>query len=471
MSSKRTWLVVGGVLLGCLCLALIAAAGALGIAAWFLTAPAPPTTAMGTAIRVPATPATLEAQPATPGLQPTGEALLSPEIRAEMDEIQEQVISLRGLQPTGPVERTLLTPDALRQHVLDDFLADYSQQEATDDARVLTLFGLLDPGLDLWNLYLELYAEQIAGYYDDETQQMYIVRGEGFEGPERLTYAHEYVHALQDQNYHLEEGLGYSDEACESDSERCAAIQSLIEGDASFLEAQWLRTFATQEDIQQITDFYGSLQSPVFNSAPAFLQQSFVFPYTQGFIFVSQSYRDGDWAAVDAVYADPPLSTEQILQPERYPDDRPVRLQAPDLSTTLGGDWRQIDSDVLGEMYLRLMLEERLSEPEVSTAAEGWGGDYYVALFNEQAGEGALVSVTSWDTLADAEEFFLTFREYGDVRFGGAVSFTPLAATWAGEGLYALSERHSDQTLWILAPDEATAQRLRQAVVFPAEIP
>jgi hypothetical protein len=146
-------------------------------------------------------------------------------------------------------------------------------------------------------------------------------------------------------------------------------------------------------------------------------------------------------------------------------------LQAPDLSTTLGGDWRQIDSDVLGEMYLRLMLEERLSEPEVSTAAEGWGGDYYVALFSEQAGEGALVSVTSWDTLADAEEFFLTFREYGDVRFGGAVSFTPLAATWAGEGLYALSQRHSDQTLWILAPDEATAQRLRQAVVFPAETP
>ncbi len=470
MSSKRTWLIIGGVLLVCLCLALIVAAGALAITAWFLTTPASPTMAIGTAAGVPATPATLQTQPATPGIQPTGQALLSPEIRAQMDEIEEQVISLRGLLPTGPVERTLLTPEELHQHVLDDFLEDYSEQEATDDAHVLALFGLLDPDFDLWNFYLELYTEQIAGYYDDETQQMYVVQGEGFEGPERLTYAHEYVHALQDQNYDLEEGLDYNDEACDSDSERCAAIQSLIEGDASLVEEQWLRTFATQEDIQQITEFYGSLQSPVFNSAPAFLQQSFVFPYTHGLIFVSHFYRDGNWAAVDAIYADPPLSTEQILHPEQYPDDPPVRLQAPDLSTTLGGDWRQIDTDVVGELYLQLVLDEYLAEPEVSTAAEGWGGDYYVALFSDQAGEGALVSVISWDSLADAEEFFLTFREYGDSRFGGAVSFTPLAATWAGEGQYALSERHSDQTLWILAPDEDIAQRLRQAVVFPAEI-
>src|SRR3972149_463095 len=251
--------------------------------------------------------------------------------------IESQGSGLRGLQPTGPVGRELLSPEQLHQHVLDEFLADYTQQEAGDDALALALLGLLVPDYDLYSLYLDLYDEQIAGFYDDDVKQMFVVQGAGVGGPERVAHAHEYTHALQDQRYGLSEGLGYNDEACEADSERCAGIQALVEGDATLLEQHWLLTYATDQDWDDIARFYDGFQSPVFDSAPLFLQQDFLFPYDFGYTFVNSLFLDGGWAAVDAAYADPPSSTEQILHPDRYPWDRPIRLRAAALIPPLGG--------------------------------------------------------------------------------------------------------------------------------------
>jgi hypothetical protein len=213
-------------------------------------------------------------------------AELPAEIASEMDDIQQQVLTTRGLESSGPVDRDLLTPEQLREHVLNNFLKDYTSEEARNDAIFLAQLGFIEPDFDLEEFFIELYSEQVAGYYDDETKKMYVVRGEGFEGPERLTYAHEYVHALQDQNYDFKNGLNFSDEACDAETERCAALQALIEGDASVSELEWFSENGTQEDLLQIQEFYGNYQSPVFDSAPSFMQEDFIFPYTYGQSFV-----------------------------------------------------------------------------------------------------------------------------------------------------------------------------------------
>jgi hypothetical protein len=384
-----------------------------------------------------------------------------------MDEIESQVVRLRGLQPTGPVQRSLLTSEQLRQHVLDDFLADYTAEEAQDDTRTLSLLGLLEPGFDLYTLYLDLYSEQIAGFYDDEVQQLFVVQGSGFGGTERITHAHEYDHALQDQSFGLAE-LGYSDEACEVDSERCAGVQALIEGDATLLEQQWLFTYGTDQDWDDINRFYDSYQSPVFDSAPAFLQKDFLFAYDFGYTFVNTLFMEGGWAAVDAAYADPPSSTEQILHPDRYPRDRPIWLEVPDLVQALGEGWRETDRNVLGEWYTRLMLMEQLTEEQAEPAAAGWGGDYYLVFYRESQGSSALVLLTQWDSLREAYEFLGAFRKYADERFDRRVESETTRSTWESRQDYSVVEVQGDQTLWILAPDAETAARLRQAVQFPA---
>ncbi len=383
----------------------------------------------------------------------------------DMDRIHGQVSTVRGLYPGGPLERQLVSPEAIRQHVIDDLLGDYTRQEAEDDARSLALFGLLEPGFHLWDFYADLYEEQVAGYYDPDIQKMYVV-GSRWGGSERLTYAHEYVHALQDQNFDLRDGLGYSDEACQEDSERCAAIAALIEGDATLAEGQWWRAYATEQDQLDLSADIADYEPLVFDSAPAYLQADFLFPYEEGLTFVQSLFRKGGWAAVDAAYLDPPTTTEVILHPERYGKDEPIPVDLPDLNETFVEGWRKLDAAVLGEWYTRLVLEERIPEREAEQAAAGWGGDAYQVWTQEAKNEGALVLLTVWDSSRDAFEFTEAFDEYAGLRFGERKT-EQADRRWSWQRGAVRLERSYDQTLWILAPDPETADALRRAIEFP----
>jgi hypothetical protein len=469
-TSTPRWLpaalIVGGVLVLCLCASIVAATTSGILASGLMRLDLGASLTRTPSVQVSSTsPApTSRGGRATPTATP---AKLSPEVQAAMDEIQTQVAQLRGLKPLAQVDRLLISPDELKAQVEADFLSGYSQSEAENDARVYSLLGLLPPDFDLWNFYLELYTEQVAGYYDDENKVMYVVQGTGFNGPERLTYAHEYTHALQDQHFGLRDTLGYTESACEDDSERCAAIRALVEGDATLLEDQWLRNYATQEDIDQILAFYNAFQSPVFDSAPDFLKESFAFPYMQGLAFVQSLYREGGWAQVDSAYTKPPESTEQILHPERYPVDGPAHPELPDgFDAALGSEWSPIGDGMFGELFTRQVLETAIDQDTAAKAAEGWKGDVYQAFYDQETDETALVLVSSWDTIRDSQEAALAWRDYGDARFGEHQSVDS-GYQWEGDQGFMIVDRRSTQTMLILAPDQSTAQALQEAVSFP----
>ena len=196
----------------------------------------------------------------------------------------------------------------------------------------------------------------------------------------------------------------------------------------------------------------------------------FLFPYTSGYDFIEGFFLDGGWAAVDELWLNPPISTEQILHPNRYPDDVPVELIVPELLDTLGPMWREMDRDVLGEWFTLLTLREFLPEEQAQTAAEGWGGDYYVALHNDSGGEGVLILATSWDTVRDAHDFYGAIRDYGDARFGERTVSSTTLSKWESRNQWSSIEIIGDQTLWILAPNAETGDAIREALAFPAEL-
>jgi hypothetical protein len=388
-----------------------------------------------------------------------------------METIQQQVIEERGLQPAGEFTRVLYTRADLASRVENDFFADYTEQDAANDALILSILGLLPPGFDLITLYTDLFSEQIAGFYDDETGEMVVVQEGGFRGPEKLTYAHEYTHALQDQNFNFDGTLGYNDETCETDSERCAAIQALIEGDASLLELRWFLNYATQQDADEILDYYNSISSPVFESLPPYLQDDFVFPYNQGYAFVESLFNAGGWAAVDAAYASPPISTEQILHPEKYPGDAPIPVHLPDLLPTLGAGWEQYDDNVMGEWYTWLILARgverayQLDEDQAAAAADGWGGDRYAAYLHPETGRAAFVIAYVWDTPTDEAEFAQASAAYGDARYGSRLTAASGSLAWQGEAGFVIFHASGGRTIWITAPDQGMAESLLAALL------
>jgi hypothetical protein len=403
--------------------------------------------------------------PATVFATPPAVASATGPAPEDLHQLQQEVVYLRGLQPNGPLAEAILPSNAIRQRLLYDFLGDYTREQAADEGRLYSLLGLLESDIDLWTLYRDLYSEQFAGYYDPQVETMYIVAGQGWTGVERLTYVHEFTHMLQDQIYDFEAGLMYSEEACREKRERCRALSALIEGDATLVEEQWLRTFARPEDLEGLLAFSSTIGSPVLDSAPAFLQKDFLFPYEQGLEYIRTLYLRDGWASVDRVYLDPPESTEEILHPGISPGPA-ATVDLGDLTAALGEGWRELGAGVLGEWYTRLMLEARLAGDEAGTAAAGWGGDAYVALRNDATGNEALALLTVWDRPRDAYEFAAAMVRLAEVRFGPTTGASS-GSTWTWrEGAVRL-ERAYTQTLWILAPSAAAAEALRQAVEFP----
>jgi hypothetical protein len=388
-------------------------------------------------------------------------------VEQQMDQIQVEVMQIRGLTLNQPLIRDVLTPEQLQDRVVNEFFEDYTEEEAAQDAMVYHAWGLLDADFDLIGFFKELYTEQVAGYYDTETKEMYVVQGEGFFGNERMTYAHEFTHVLQDQNYDLREGLQVNQEYCEENTEYCAAVTALVEGDASMTQFTWFWRHATAEDQAQVQQSYETYESPIFDTAPGFIQEDLMFPYLYGLEFVQSLYDRGGWDAVDAAYENPPVTTEQILHPDRYPSDQPISVELPDLEAVLDEGWTEIYNNVLGEWSTYLILTQnidpgaQLSPDMARRAAAGWGGDAYIAFLFEDTQQVLLLHRWLWDTGEDADEFWDAFSDFGRARWGSPDSSTTNRLIWeeTPQG-WVTAVQSGDEVVWLMAPNAFVASQI-----------
>ncbi len=389
-------------------------------------------------------------------------------VARQMDQIEAEVSTLRGLSLLQPFKRDTLSAAQLQRNVTEDFFKDYTEQDARDDTLLYTTLGLLEPGTDLLNVYQALYSEQVAGYYDPETKEMYVVQGSGFDGTERMTYAHEFTHTLQDQHYDMQGRLNITDEYCREHAEYCVAVTALMEGDAVSSEQEWFYTYGSETDRRQVQDFYGTYESPVYDASPEFIKQDLLFPYQQGFEFVQTLYDQGGWQAVDAAYGNPPLSAEQILHPDLYPGEVPLDVPAPELKASLGDGWRLAGEGSLGEWYTTLLLSAgwdpswRLAAKDAADASAGWGGDHYLLYqkINDPA-MFAFVIEWKWDTLNDADQFWQALTDMGKHRWGTPLRESSMDVRWEYQDGSQVSMHYTQQgTRWVVASNQTVLNQI-----------
>jgi hypothetical protein len=390
------------------------------------------------------------------------------ELNQQMDAIEKQVEDIRGWSAVKPVPRNFLSGDQLRQHQLDSFEKDYSPAEAHDDLQALLAFGLFnDPAFDLYNFYVDFYSESIAGFYDPDVAELYIIsEGQQFGAAERITFAHEYQHALQDQTHGFD-ALGWTDEAYEADSQRFAALQAMMEGEATVLESQWANAYFTQSDWDEYMASADTNPDSAYYRAPDWMQKDFLFPYTQGYDFVNALYERGGWAEVDKAYSQLPISTEMILHLDKYDSyEQPATVSAPPLADLLGADWRVVDTNNNGEWFTFLILAQYIDEDQARAAAAGWGGDRYTVVYNDTAQQTVAAWNLVWDTESDTEEAIDAFRAYGDKRFGVAATLGDGSLCWDGAEADSCLYFARQSTLWILAPNLGTIVTVRAGIDF-----
>ncbi|HHS97639.1 MAG TPA: hypothetical protein ENK08_07030 [Chloroflexi bacterium] len=368
----------------------------------------------------PPSPTPTPTPPPTPTPTPTPRAPTADET-AVLDEVEAQVVSLRGLVPLRPVARWVLNETQFHMRVASRYQQKEEQEALHRAAVVLTAFDWIAPGTDLARLWQGLLREQITGFYDSREEAIYLIsNAEISDVRDQVIFAHELDHALQDHYFDLEQmGFTTVDWATLTPGDRALALYALVEGDAVLLEKRYTEQVLT--DAERLTLEQEMQRAPHMrlDAAPRAIREMFLFPRTYGESFVAALYERDGWAGVNAAYAPPPTSTEQILHPDRYlTGDVPVSVPIPDLRPGLGEEWTLVHEGTLGEFWLRLYLENYLEPSQVVTATEGWGGDYGVIYLNESSGETVLALRSVWDTMEDTDEFFRSTEAYAEARFG-----------------------------------------------------
>jgi hypothetical protein len=335
---------------------------------------------------------------------------------------KEDVVRLRGLEFTKEVTVGAYSKQELVDFLKAEFEKDLPKEKAERYQRGYAKFGLIPADLDIYEAYLELFGSSIAGFYHPKTKELRLIRpGEGKDAEEdalkamgidmeRITLVHELTHAAQDQNFELST-LPIEDE---TNDDLVLAIKSVIEGDASAVG--WKYQFKDQFEmvIGGINQTYKTGMLPgKAGKLPAYLRQSLTFPYGFGTDFVVKYLKgtNGGLKDITKLFKDFPLSSEQILHPDKYYDkekrDNPILVTLPDLEKLFG--LKESFNNVHGEFATKLLLKEFRSDKlrlgTIDRAADGWGGDRYVVLEDDKKAT-MYAWYTTWDTEKDAEEFY-----------------------------------------------------------------
>jgi len=377
-----------------------------------------------------------------------------------LQQIEDNVATLRGLQPKSPVSVRLLDQSALQRMYVDRFNHDYLPDERESDQKLLSTLGLIGPNDNVVQILLDVLQEQILGVYNQDDKIMYLLADNGRFGPdEKDTFAQEFDHALQDQYFDL---TALSPKHPDND-DRALAVEALTQGDSTLIQRLWAQNYLTPDELNQVGQ--NGASSKLF-SAPLFLREQLLFPYADGFNFIRKIYQTSGYAGVDAVFRDPPQSTAQVLHIDKYRNHvAPVEVDLPDLSQgALGDGWRKVNSNVFGELDLRLMLTQLTDSTQGVRGAGGWAGDRWELL--EKDGHQAFAIKSVWDSEADATTFFRTFSQAMQNRYFGARVEEASDARQALTATSAATEvrRRAATVVAVISFDRDTAQSIADAI-------
>jgi len=369
---------------------------------------------------------------------PQTSASRAEELNRLVDEVAADVEKLRGWTFKRPVKRQRTSLEQARRDLQRNIEKAIPSDRRNTLSVFLTTAGFIPPGQDFSKTVLSLLEQQVAGYYEPETETLHIVDRQGTMPAfiERMILAHELTHALDDQYGDLRTLTDTTGRTEDMD----LVVTCLAEGSATALMLQHMvrAQAAGRVDAGQLMQYVAQEmeRAKVFEQLPRYFSAMFG-SYIVGAAFLA----GGDIGALltmpdNRVIGERflsarralPGSSEQVLHPAKYWDaakkDEPVLVDDAAAETWLQqpGRW-VVHRDTIGELLTAVLTQPRDSAPglaqlQAATAwtnggASGWGGDRFFLLAAGNTAEDAQRSlkeprgvwITTWDTPADRDEF------------------------------------------------------------------
>lgn len=315
-------------------------------------------------------------------------------------QVLEKAAALRGLSAKHPVAGAVLTRPELLAQLKAHVLKEVPHEAIVREGNALKLTGAIPKDVDYESIMFRLLEEQLAGFYSPEDETMSLA-GDLEDEMADATLLHELIHALQDQHFDLKPQSKYKP----GQSDRSFARSALAEGDATSAMTDFMlgdrgAGAPRVPSVEVESTMTLAMQSAMPDFAPVILQRSLVAPYVTGLRFVNARRRSGGWAAVDAVWKNPPLTSEQILHDDKYAAHEPeISVPAPE-AASMGAGYVRDDEDTNGEEGMQLLFGAWLGHSRGAELARGWGGDRSALFRHETTGALGLVEHLRYD--ADA---------------------------------------------------------------------
>src|SRR3984893_11212603 len=379
------------------------------------------------------------------------QAPMTKEQAKELFRSVDEILSFASNDTKLPIEHTvkrkLISRDEVNQYLQQKFDEDEGAKRMERSEIVLKKFGLLDRDFHLRPFLLSLLPEQIACFYDNKTKTVNLL---DWIKPEeqKPVLAHELTHALQDQKVGLTKwssvSLNGPSHNVQDDNrhlqvdEPDTARTAVSEGQAMAVFVDYTlrpsgKTLADAPELagrvkDQVADTRGS---PIMARAPLMLQESLLFPYSEGLSFEQAILvKAGKEAAFAGVLANPPTSSFEIMHPEAYMAHAPVPVvHLPDIHPLLDAEYTPYDIGVMGELDVRILIELFGGREMADALAPEWNGGMYYAAQRTSAVTSAekestaslgLIYYSRWKNRDSARSFMHTYaaqipRKYSNV--------------------------------------------------------
>ena len=386
---------------------------------------------------------------------------IAPEIaeamRADIGVIMLDVEESRGLPFLEIPTVTILDETDFTNRVRSTMEEDLDTDEIAGDQAIFELLGMLDGSTDLYQLLVDLYTEQVAGFFDPDADELVVpVSADGITPLQEITIAHELVHALTDQHFDFNEV--FEDRLENGTGDDASGVLALVEGDATYQQFLYLESMDPVAAAGAVLESL-AFDTSVFDSAPEWIQKDLTYPYEHGLVFAGFIVGQDGLKGLDETYLDLPVSSEQILHPQKY-----LRAEGPTelapLTVELAG-WDLFDEATFGEWGIRMLILDSPTPGLRTQAAAGWGNDTYRAFLSGE--EAAFAWLYEGETEADAEELVAALIAHvrASMNAGSAVE-SGGGLLYDGGSTYVFIDRVEDQIYFVASTDHTAGASLRE---------
>jgi len=319
------------------------------------------------------------------------------EYRQKVEELLKAVLGgieeVRGLSPPEEVSLRIISAEWARENWGRRYVEANLEKIKVEENIYKALF-LLPEDAGLAEVLVEWSGDYAAGVIEND---IFVVR-ENFDPKgawAERTLAHEVTHIIQGEHFEILEKEKHDEKQ---------AWAALIEGDAELTAGKYMERIeslpASETAVLLPAGFLASASAS--NSGDLPFMRILRFPYDYGEDFVETLFERGGWELVNKAYSSPPVTTEQVMHPEKYFSKEPP-VEVDGSSPPLPPEWKQKRSDRFGEHFILVVLGTWIPLEDAAEAAEGWGGDRFT--YYEKGERYLFVWEISWDSEEDAAEF------------------------------------------------------------------